>query len=404
MTFFLLLAACIPPNSFRESGAADRLYTLGFGDTLWGVATAYNVAGGYEAIARTNGIRDPNYVLAGDKLRLHTTDTSLPEVPRLTRAPELPACAVQAVPARASSLSGCSEARCIDTGRGGSVCACANETSPSFLVSRPGAAPQRLPISAATPWWYLSERAPEPEGSARTLVGLRAQLDADSALETVVSWRTQLGDLGMSHGTALIVDDDGSPGAQFRADNFGIGSLLQSGARCDVLATEWELADEPGHRSSGWYLSGRRFHAEGGELVTDRSTSLVMRRLYTNFQPGTGAIANVRVGAPALDLSSPKAHSRSTEPSVELATTHVQRGTLRGARRADGKLVLTIDGAEQIVDPEGNGIQRLGDLSSGVLYPSDYLPADDATVRGRAVEVRSYWAMWGEHGSVAWLK
>ncbi|GDX80129.1 hypothetical protein LBMAG42_19400 [Deltaproteobacteria bacterium] len=404
MLTLLLLAACVPPTQYRESSASDRLYTLGFGDTLWGVATAYNVAGGYEAIARTNGIRDPNFVLAGDKLRLHTADTTLPEVPRLTRAPSLSACNVQAIPARATSLSGCSEARCIDTGRGGSACACADASSPSLLVSRSGAAPQRLPVSAAAPWWYLGELAPEPEGSARSLVGLRAQLDADAALETVVSWRTHLGDLGMSHGAALVVDDNGAPGAQFRADNFGIGSLLQAGSRCDVLATEWELADEPGHSSSGWYLSGRRFHVEGGELVTDRSASLVLRRLFTNFQPGTGAIANVRVGAPALDLSSAKAHARTTEPSVEMATTHVQRGTLRAARRAEGKLVINIDGAEQVVDPEGNGIVRLGDLASGVLYPSDYLPGDDTTLRGRAVEVRTYWAMWGEHGSVAWVK
>ena len=138
--------------------------------------------------------------------------------------------------------------------------------------------------------------------------------------------------------------------------------------------------------------------------MTDRAASLVVRRLFRNFLPGTGGIANVRVGAPALDLSSPKAHARSTEPSVELPMMNAQRGTLRGARRAEGILILNIDGTETVVDPDGAGVRRLGDLTTGVLYPSDYAPGDDRSLRGRAVEVRTYWTPWGESWSVAWVK
>lgn len=398
------MLACRPAPTWHEPGTADRLYPLGFGDTLWGVANAYDVPGGYPAIARANHITNPNYVLAGRKLRITTRDTSLPEIPRVTPAAPVSACAMQPLATRPASLSGCVEASCVDTGRGGSVCACKAPTpaGDALLVTRPGSPPQRLAVTAADPWWFDPEAAPEPERSTRGLVAVKVQLDADTALETIVAWRTQLGDLGMSHGTALTVDDDGIAGAIFRADNFGIGSVVNAGDHCDVFATEWELTDQPGWRSVGWYLEGRRFRAENGALAPVDSP-LVMRRLFTSFRPTPATVGTVRVGAPSVDLSDSHAFSRSTEPFVELSTIQTQRGTLKAARRVDGHLLVNIDGTESPIDGAGAGIRRLGDLRTGLLYPSDYAPADDRSLRGRPVEVRTYYTEWGESFSVAWV-
>ena len=38
--------------------------------TLWGIATHYNVPGGYQALATLNGIKDPNLIFPGEKIRV----------------------------------------------------------------------------------------------------------------------------------------------------------------------------------------------------------------------------------------------------------------------------------------------------------------------------------------------
>ncbi len=402
LSLLLLVTSCVPVNSFRDAGPTQRIYTLAFGDSLWGVAMAYDVPGGYPALARANGIRNPDYVLAGDKLRVDTRDTTLPEVARISAGPTMAACAMAPVPVRTASLSGCDDAACVDTGRGGAVCACGGDDM-ALVVTQPGRAAVGLPIVGTDPFWFAPDAVIEPARSARSLVGVRVQLDGDPALETVVSWRTHTSDVGLTHGTALVVDDDGTPGAQFRADNFGVGSLLQSGSRCDVLATEWEDADEPRDESVGWYLGGRRFRHERGELIPVATSPVVMRRLLYSFTPAVTMLGGARVGAPAVDLGPRVAFARSTEPRVEAPLVGVQNGTLRGLRREGGQLLLDIDGAEQMVEAYGDGVRWVGDARAGVLYPSGYLPAGDASLRGRPVQVKTYATTWGGTFSVAWV-
>ncbi len=406
----LLLVACLRPAALHSGGLSgggrvERLYRVAFGDTLSGIASSWAVPGGYVALARQNHVADPNLIFEGDKLRITSSDPALPEVPRTLPAPAMEACPMQPVASRPTSLSGCVAASCVDTGRGGRACACqgAAAAGDALLVLRPGAPAERLALRTETPWWYDASTAPEPERSPRTLLGVHVQLDADAPLETLVAWRTQLGDLGMAHGTALVVDDDGRPGALFPADNFGVGSAVRAGDHCDVLATEWALTDQPGWRSAGWYLEGRRYGVGGGALVPG-ATALTMRRLFQNFHPATTAVGGLRMGAPAVDLTEKRAFARTTDPAVEYTAYGVQSGTIRAARREDGKLVVDLDGRVEPVDPDAGTLRRVGDAATGLLYPTGYAPADDTTLRGHPYELRGYLTEWGESWQVLWVR
>ena len=399
-----LAVACVRPSTRPDVSAPERLYTLGYGDSLWGVATAYDVPGGYPAIARANGIRDPDRVYAGDKLTIQTHEPSLPRVAQWSEAPKWGACAMQAAAAWSSSAPGCTSLRCVDTGAGSSVCACpgAQPHEDALVVATPRAAPERIPLRNPTPWWYEAGPTGEPERSAETLLGAKVQLDADAPLETIVSWRTHLGDVGMSQGVGLIVDHDGTAGPVMRLDHFGVGSAVQAGNHCDVLATEWELADES--RTSGWgyYLTARRFGFADGALVP-QDTGLVVRRLRRSFVPTFTPFGTGRVGAPSIDLGGPGARTRSTEPLLEAPVIATQAHTIRAAKREHGVLIVDLDGTETRVDPEGGEVLRLGDRSSGRLYPAAYAPGNDRSLRGRTAELRYYRTVWGEAFAVLWV-
>lgn len=52
------------------AGTTYQSYTVVRGDTLSGIARRFSVPGGYPALARLNGIRDPNLILVGQVLRI----------------------------------------------------------------------------------------------------------------------------------------------------------------------------------------------------------------------------------------------------------------------------------------------------------------------------------------------
>ena len=110
------------------------------------------------------------------------------------------------------------------------------------------------------------------------------------------------------------------------------------------------------------------------------------------------------MGAPAVDLTDRHAFARTTDPEVELPVLASQTGTIRGARRAGGQLRLDLDGRSVAVGAADDGVRRLGDAASGLLYPTDYLPASDAALRGHRVTLRAYRETWGGTFQVAWVE
>ena len=54
----------------QPAPAQDTYYTVVSGDTLSKIATKFNVPGGYMTIANANGIRNPNVINVGQKLRI----------------------------------------------------------------------------------------------------------------------------------------------------------------------------------------------------------------------------------------------------------------------------------------------------------------------------------------------
>ena len=58
----LLLGSCWHRTPTLPHSAEMREVQVQWGDTLWSIATRYDVPGGYPALARLNGIRDPDYI------------------------------------------------------------------------------------------------------------------------------------------------------------------------------------------------------------------------------------------------------------------------------------------------------------------------------------------------------
>lgn len=54
----------------------EQVYTIKSGDTLSKIATKFNVAGGYKALAAFNNIADPNRISVGQKIRIPGTTTA----------------------------------------------------------------------------------------------------------------------------------------------------------------------------------------------------------------------------------------------------------------------------------------------------------------------------------------
>ena len=50
-------------------------YVVKSGDTLSGIADRYNVSGGYQALAKYNGISNPNMISVGQTIQIPTSTT-----------------------------------------------------------------------------------------------------------------------------------------------------------------------------------------------------------------------------------------------------------------------------------------------------------------------------------------
>lgn len=63
-------------GSTQKPAAAETVHIVKRGDTLSGIAAIYHVSGGYPALARYNGISNPNLINVGQKIRIPGTASS----------------------------------------------------------------------------------------------------------------------------------------------------------------------------------------------------------------------------------------------------------------------------------------------------------------------------------------
>lgn len=408
----LLLVGCPhgPSGQYDGGEAPLRVYGIQPGDTLAWIAGDLGVPGGWPSLAELNHLRNPHLIYAGAKLKVASNDDRLPLWPRnVARGAPLAACPAQPLaPAVSRRLSGCDAAACVDVGSGYQACACDSGGARSLKMALGANVLGSTFVYPTDASWY--EPGSEPPGPPTALTGARYQLDADPAAEVVVAWRQELNDLGMSRWQVAIFDEPGSSRAPitFEAANWGEGSVIDGAAGCEVLATEWLLTDEPGRDQDGWYLLGRRAALRGGGLAMLDGPVLARRRL-DSYTPGATRAGNVGVGTPLRDLNHANTLARTTDPAVEHALVTREAGRVVSTRRTiAGQLAFTLATGsttrDDTVEPTAGRVRRLGDLSTGRLYPPAYVPSEVGSLAGRPLVVSTYappW--WGEPWSVAWL-
>lgn len=84
----------LSPRPEGESATPTRAYTVVRGDTLSAIALRFRVPGGYRALARDNGIPDPDRIFVGQVLRVPDPEASpaaaTPSAPSASPGPETP--------------------------------------------------------------------------------------------------------------------------------------------------------------------------------------------------------------------------------------------------------------------------------------------------------------------------
>ena len=233
----LVLLACTqhpvpgpPPARPAPVNSTTREYEVRYGDTLFLIASDFSVPGGLYAIADQNELDDPDWIQAGERLRIEgSAAKGLSPWPRYSR-PE-------------SDLESC-------------------DVAVDHVLGGPG-----LPSGFC------------PYGE---MLMLEAQLDQDGERERLYGCMTEDTGVGMTHWSVALVD--GPAVTQIlQLGNFGETSIVEGPRGCELLASSWERA--PVGMSESWFLTARRMHLRGGALQF-ASPELRARRLLYSFEPG----------------------------------------------------------------------------------------------------------------------
>ena len=385
------------------------LYTVQWGDTLEWIAWDYDVPGGWPALAKLNGIRDPDLIRMGEHLMIPRTGGAtmdLPPWPAMDPVKDpLRVCQAERLePPRMAQLPGCATAACVPLDGGWQrICSCqATQGNPGFVLVEGG-----RPVMA-WPAAVQGSRGSDPArvmGTATDFDVVKADLDGDGRREHVVAFRRQLNDLGMSWWN-LAVLSGAQPSASpmlLTAANYGEGSLMRSDStsRCDLLTTTWELAWEPvGPTNPGWTLLGRPMRYQAGALEPLRDRPIYARRRYHSFEPGSRNLpGGLAVGTPAEDLAHAKAHTRVVEPAAERTVINDNPVTITATTpRIDPEhgVVTDLDLARDSYAwtlawrAWSQGYEALGHKGSGRLFPPGYRPADTTWPAGQPATIRAY--------------
>ena len=437
----LPLTACVMPDATPPSHIASHvaIARVDEGDSLTAIADRLSFPGGWRALAAANDLRG-EFVRAGAGLRVPVdyiwragldpfSDFGLEPLPQRAMPRTLVPCATTALHGSCvgnDEFSACLEDAPPDEPFGdpdGSDAEAADDLVVNWDESRdrdesrdqadgamhyPHRDSVRIVVSRAG---VEVERIVLPNGLLTyELDAALADLDGDGRPELVIAAPTLVWNHeGWDFARVFVVGADGM--AQAQVAEWGAGSLITAadGQGCELLATTWEELQHPYDPTGGVYLVGRPMRYAKGALVAD-AVEVVRRFRRAFYLRDEGEPAR-----PSDWLSEPEAEWWPELAEARNCTPHP--GTIAAARQVPGGVVLTldlddgtvIDAGPDLGTEVGHGVargiplERIGSLSTGMLFPIAYVPEDVNTWRGVRTRVDTCPVSGDQQYAVAWL-
>lgn len=396
MLLFLLLSCARNVPGSPPPGTETVVYTVQWGDNLTEIADRFDVKGGYSELAQLNGLWSADVIWAGQVLKIPATRQAravLAGEPTPVELPPMEAAALALLPPpRPANVNGCLQAACTELAPGVTACSCEQGASDSMLLTRPGQPnltwPITLPDTPNTERWHR-------EGGTTDFTVARIDLDADGDLEYLVAHRSWTDDLERSYWRAALIEspDQAEPPLTMQLGNPGEGTAVTTeGPKAELLLTSWERFRPPGGSLEKNHLVGRRFSYDDG-VLKPVSAPLRTRRLHYVFTPGK---AKAELGTPILDLTT-QTLGYDAEP-LTWSERRQDAGKIAACQpSADGpRITLSSQGSDYELGPWD---YRLGDLSTGRLYPHGFDPGD---LEGGKVLVARYQVGADAQATVLW--
>lgn len=302
---------------------------------------------------------------------------------------------LRALPAPDSSLgSDCKSAHCLRLPDGRLLCSCATDSTIHFILEANEG--RRIVWPAAFVRGYST-------GDWRALQG---DLDGDRRAELIIvnlsAWSNGM---GVEYYQVAIFDGAApwGPPLRFEVEEYGAhGSftLAPKDGRCRVLTSSWENGNDR-RRGSGSYFVGQWFRYLHGELIPDLGRPVLARRFLNSFDDERNHTpdADVRL-SPYSWLIGPQTQRLQRMPSDPNSSTEDTLHATILDTRPDGIDVRTDHGdtTSYVADSwwldgeplDSSNYVTFGDLRSGRLYPSGYVPGVGNTLKARPILVVTY--------------
>jgi hypothetical protein len=393
----LVVAACIPPDDTEAVTASSNgplaLYRVENGDCLSGIAHKLGFHGGWKALAAANGLRG-DQIRAGSGLvipldRLAPGVDPYRDLNLLPYEPPIPAqrlvaCASEHAEGPCATVAGVTA--CVEaTDRGDEP----DEPGRELAIYR-GDERRALPLPGRGPLW-LDAHAADLDGDRRPELVIAVPLDRRNRL---------------SFEQTRVFVVDGELVTRLDVEQWGPGSLLAAGDRCELLATAWDDFTPP-LEGVGMYFIGRPVAYAHGALVP--RGDIVVRRMRTHFHVSVLFESDFErpllPAAPAEWLSTDASWWHEPPRDVGYRVTlhgDYARGTIVDVepRKGGVALVVALDRGERVVlDPDDGDIKphdapwpldSIVWAPTGGLLPPGYVPAEPARWIGARVVIDRY--------------
>lgn len=266
---------------------------------------------------------------------------------------------------------------------------------------------------------FLAERDGKPFGSwpGNSYLGetedfevLQGDLDGDRRAELVIANRdsTSAG-MGVSHWTIAIFPDaefrSFEPPLSFTVQDYGaFGTFVTTGRKVNVLTSKWASMSGKGKRGVGLYLVGQWWRYGDGQLHALLNRPIVARRYLSSFEVERLQTLN-STQIPYAWLNNTRTEQVRNDPLLERKAQTDVRGVIESVslNKVNAgrvvKLNFRVNGgrrdsyvyAPQSLEQGETEISFIGELATGRLYPTRYLPAKpEEWLSQRRGKVRTY--------------